>query len=148
MKYVLVIVAALALGSCQKSSDKKSEASPNQQQGTQAPPAQGQPAPGQPPSPTALPILNFGFDEYVYDGENEIHMELLLTKASSVPIMVDVSLVDGTAWYPRDYAGFLNGGDDLKQSVVLAPGQTRIDLPFGTWQLALRERKYAKTEKE
>lgn len=134
MKYVLLLAALLTLGACQKSSDGKS-VTPPKQEGQAAPPAAGQPAPGQPPTSQppiagALPILSFGYDEYVYDGENEIHMELLLSQASSVPVTVDIALVDGTALYARDYAGFMTGGNDRMQSVIFAPQQTRIDLPF------------------
>ncbi len=134
MKYFLVIAAFLTLASCQNSSDKKSDPASNQQQGTQAAPPQGQPPAGQPPAqpPVAstLPILSFGYDEYVYDGENEIHIELLLSKPSDVPVTVDIALADGTAIYSRDYAGFMSGGNDRIQSVIFAPQQTRLDLPM------------------
>ena len=142
MKYFTVLAAFLILGSCQKkgSDIKATEVPINQGQGAPvppgpdpaippAPPAPEPPAPA-PPVPSALPVLSFGYGEYVYDGENEIHVELVLSQPSTVPVTVDVELVDGTALYARDYAGFLSGGSDRKQSVILAPQQTRIDIPF------------------
>lgn len=141
MKYFIVLAAFLVLGSCQQSSSKKSTPAtsptpPNQQgvppiQPGPDPQPQPQPAPTPDPAPVpiALPVLSFGYDQYVYDGENEIHIELLLSQPSEVPVTVDVALLDGTAIYHRDYSGFMAGGNDLKLSVVFAPNQTRIDLP-------------------
>lgn len=139
MKYFIVLAAFLVLGSCQQSSSKKNTPanSPNPPNAQGQPPVQPGPDPQPAPTPTpdpapvpiTLPVLSFGYDEYVYDGENEVHIELILSQPSEAPVTVDVALVDGTAIYHRDYSGFMAGGNDLKLSVVFAPKQTRIDLP-------------------
>ena len=135
MKYFLVIAAVFILGSCQKSSDVHATAIPNDQ--VQSAPPDPAPAQSAPPAPEpvvppapALPALGFGFGEYVHEGNHEINIELVLSKASEVPVTVDVELVDGTAVYFQDYSGFLSGGDPQKQTIIIPPNQTTIDLPL------------------
>lgn len=43
---------------------------------------------------------------------------------------MDVVLIPGTAILDRDYAGFMNGGNVISQTVVFAPNETRVDLPL------------------
>src|SRR3989338_2670284 len=109
MKYLLVLAVFLTLSSCKESISKKNTtanpAFPPNQQGV--PPIQPGPDPQPAPTPTpdpvpvpvTLPVLSFGYDQYVYDGENEIHIELILSQPSEVPVTVDVALIDGTAIY-------------------------------------------------
>lgn len=135
MNYILVIAALIIFGSCQKSSDVQATSIPNDQlQGAPPDPVPEPPAPSAPetvvPPVAVLPTLSFGFDEYVHEGNQEVNMELILTKASDVPVTVDVELINGTAVYFQDYSGFLSGGDPLKQTVVIPPNQTRLDLPL------------------
>ena len=139
MKYFLVITAFFILGSCQKknSNVKATEVPTDQLQGTPPPPAPPlseppAPPPPEPPAPpvVVLPTLSFGYDEYTYQVANEINIELLLSQASKVPVVVEVELVAGTAIFGRDYAGFASGGGDpRKLSIVFPPMQTRFDLP-------------------
>lgn len=135
MKYFFVLGALLFLGSCQKSSDVQATSIPNEPlQAAPPDPAPEQPVPPAPepvvPPVAALPTLAFGFDEYSHEGDREINIELVLSKASEVPVTVDVELVDGTAVYFQDYSGFLSGGDPQKQTVIIPPNQTTIDLPL------------------
>ncbi len=135
MKVILVLAALCILSSCQKNSDVKATAIPTDQlQGAPPAPVPEQAAPPVPepvvPPAAVLPTLSFGFDEYVHSGDQEINMELVLSKASDVPVTVDVELVDGTAIYLRDYSGFLSGGDPKKQIVVIPPNQTKMNLPL------------------
>lgn len=139
MNVILVITALCILSSCQKSSRsdvKATEIPTDQLQGAPPAPVPEPPAPAPPtpepvvPPAAVLPTLSFGFDEYVHKGDQEINMELVLSKASDVPVTVEVKLVDGTAVYFQDYSGFLSGGDAQKQTVVIPPNQTRMDLPL------------------
>lgn len=129
MKFIITLVALLVLSSCDKGSDSENTTPPppNQQQGT--PPPQPVPQPQPVPAPVVLPQVAFGFDEYVMESGYEVNMELVLSKASDVPVVVDVSLIDGTAAHGPDYSGFEGAENETQLTVVFAPQQTRVDLP-------------------
>lgn len=129
MKLFFIGLTTLALlSACDNSSSKSNTVAPT------TPPTQQ----GQPPTPTptpvpapvvTLPVVSFGYNEYVYDGSHKIYLELKLDKASDVPVVVDVELIPGTALFNRDYTGFVGSADRTKQSVVFAPQQILVDLP-------------------
>lgn len=86
----------------------------------------------EPPPPIAetLPEVSFAFAEWVYEGANQVHLELNLSKASTETVSVDILLIDGTALYPDDYIGFSgSSANDLKIIVQIPPGTTRFDVP-------------------
>lgn len=143
MKYYVVLAAVLIMSSCQKnSSDKSSPASPpsNQQQGNGLPVTPGNPPPATPPpgpSDSSYPTATFEYNEFSYDGSGEVHLHIILSAASTEAIALDMSLIDGTATYPRDYAGFTTGGNARAQTVVLEPGERMTHHYVGIPQTAV-----------
>ena len=135
MRFFIMLAAFFILSSCDNDSSKKSTtfapAPPKQPTQIQNPP----PTPTQPVQPTPpvattnpLPILSFIYNEYVYDGTNEVHLELALSHPSDVPVVVDVALANGTALYQRDFGGFKWCENNIVQTVTFAPQQTHVDL--------------------
>lgn len=93
------------------------------------PPPLPHPEPPPPIVPT-LPEVTFSLDEWRYDGTGRVALELRLSKASDVPVSVDILLIDGTAVYPEDYIGFDgSSANDLKITVEIPENTTQFTLP-------------------
>lgn len=133
MRFFIMLTAFIFLCSCDNSSSKKNTTfAPTPPTPTQNPPPTPPTQPTQPEAPVAatnpLPVLNFVYNEYVYDGSNEVHLELALSHPSDAPVVVDVALANGTAIYQRDFGGFKWCENNIVQTVTFAPLQTHIDL--------------------
>lgn len=132
MKYFVVLAGFLIFGACSNGGTSKKVTDiqqPTGQQGNTPVTPETPSVPAEVPPVAKLPVVGFGFEEYTYDGELEIHLELTLSEASEKPVTVEVELIDGSATFPRDYAGFMGAPYDRKLTVVFEPNQTRIDLP-------------------
>lgn len=132
MRFLIMLAAFLFLSSCDDSSSTKTTFAPTTPAPTQNPPSTPLTPPTQPEAPAAavnpLPVLSFVYNEYVYDGTNEVHLELELSHPSDVPVVVDVALANGTAIYRRDFGGFKWCENDVIQTVTFEPQQTHVDL--------------------
>lgn len=93
------------------------------------PPPLPHPAPP-PPILNSLPDVSFSMDEWYYDGSGQVALEISLSKASAVPVSVDVVLIEGTALYPEDYIGFEgSSANDLKITVDIPENTIKFTIP-------------------
>lgn len=137
MKYFVVVTAFLILGSCQKkNSDIQATEAPKdqQQQGDPTPPPTPPPPlpptpPPEPPPTSQYPIAELEYSEYIWTNPNDdLHIHVILNAPSTDVITMDVSLVDATALFGRDYTGFASGSAQT-QTIVFPPGERIYHLP-------------------
>ncbi|MBY0554839.1 hypothetical protein K2P97_09940 [bacterium] len=78
-----------------------------------------------------LPVVSFVNYIVVTDVRNEARLELQLSEASTVPVVVEVYLKNGSALYHTHYSGFKtpSPNSEVKQTVVFAPNTTKAMLP-------------------
>lgn len=128
----MIFVAGVILNSCANDNNEKS-ARVEQQKITPKPPGT-QPttlsySTINPPPDLNLPVLSFVQSSAASDTKNEVRLELQLSKASSVPVVAEVHLVNGSALYLRDFQGFKSRLASVKaetrETVIFAPNSTR-----------------------
>ena len=130
-----LILAIVFLGGCAKTNYDGSTRVKPLSNPEPAPTAQqrGQPAPAPGSTPTApagnLPVVSFVQSEVEMDSKLEARLDLQLSEVSSLPVTVVVDLVDATARHYRDFAGFKTRSSETSQTIVIAPGTTRMPLP-------------------
>ncbi len=135
--FLLAMIATTFLSSCAKTNyDGSPRVQPMAaQQAPDAPPARNRevPPPAGPVQPTLptenLPVISFVQDDVLMDSRMEAHLELQLSEASKVPVTAVINLVNGSALHYRDFAGFKSRSSETSQTVVFAPGTTRMPLP-------------------
>ena len=134
---LLAVIATAFLSACAKTNyDGSPRVHPlAAQQSPDAPPTRNRevPPPTQPVQPTLptgnLPVISFVQDEVLMDSRMEAHLELQLSEASKLPVTAVINLVNGSALHYRDFAGFKSPSSETSQTVVFAPGTTRMPLP-------------------
>lgn len=130
MKMSFIMLAMLlTMSSCDQSSDSNKNQTPTPPTSQSAPPP-AQPQSEPPPVVATLPEVSFTSDTYVMNERYVVQLELKLSKASAVPVTVDVALVDGSASFGEDHWGFNNAEHSVLQTVVFAPEQTLVQLPM------------------
>lgn len=135
--FLLAMIATGFLSSCAKTNyDGSPRVQPlAAQQAPPTPPAQNRGLPPaapsvQPTSPAGnLPVISFVQDDVLMDARMEAHLELQLSEASKLPVTAVINLVNGSALHYRDFAGFKSRSSETSQTVVFAPGTTRMPLP-------------------
>lgn len=138
--FLLAVIATTFLSSCAKTNyDGSTRVQPMAAQ--QAPPTPSTPPaqnrgvppvapPVQPTLPAGnLPVINFVQDDVLMDSRMEARLELQLSEASKLPVTAVINLVNGSALHYRDFAGFRSRSSETSQTVVFAPGTTRMPLP-------------------
>lgn len=134
---MLAVIASAFLSACAKTNY---DGSPRVQpmatpQATDTPPTRNRevPPPTGPVQPTLpagnLPVISFVQDDVLMDSRMEAHLELQLSEASKLPVTAVINLVNGSALHYRDFAGFKSRSSETSQTVVFAPGTTRMPLP-------------------
>lgn len=130
MKTYIVLSAFLVLSACQKDVSAESvTANPptNQQQGDVTPPPPNPPP--EPPPTSQYPLAELEYNEYIWTNHNDdIHIHVILNAPSTEVITMDVSLLDSTALFARDYAGF-DSASVRTQTIVFPPGERIYHLP-------------------
>ncbi len=131
MKVLIVLASLIVFGACSKKTDTQAtDVTPppiKQGEGNPVIPPPTNP-PVQPPT-SQYPTAEFEFNQYLWTSHNvDLHGHIMLSKASSEAIALNVSFVDGTATYPRDYRGFY-GENSRTYTIVLAPGERLVHLP-------------------
>lgn len=127
MKVLLFLGSFLILNACSQSSDKKMTEIPSPAPIPAPIPASNPPAPPITPD-SQYPTAGFEFNEYIWTSPNiDLHGHVILSRAFNEAIALDVSLVDLTAQYPRDYLGFY-GLNSRSYTIVFAPGERLMHL--------------------
>lgn len=134
-KLFMVFLAGLILSSCANDKNEKSAQIEQQKITPKQPETQPQ-APSystiNPPPDLNLPVLSFSKSTAISDTKNEVRLELQLSKASSVPVVAEVLLINGSARYLRDFNGFKSGLASIKAethlTVIFAPNSTHQPL--------------------
>lgn len=89
--------------------------------------------PPAPPTPIVasgnMPVISFVQNDVMMNGGLEAQLELQLSEAAKLPVTAVINLVDGSAIHYRDFAGFKSRGSETSQTLVFAPGKTRMLLP-------------------
>ena len=138
---LLTVIAAVFLSACAKTNYDGSQrvqalAKPTEQ--AQPDPAarqrDQQPAPPATPAPPIrsvgnLPVISFVQQDVLMDSRLEAHLELQLSEASKLPVTAVINLINDSAIHYRDFAGFKSRSSETSQTVVFAPGTTRLPLP-------------------
>lgn len=149
MNFFITLALILALCSCEnkKSSDGKDHSiaqpapptslpqnkteTPAQPDSPSAPEGPTRPLPIDAPSNSSgLPVLSFSNYSTTLNRKLEAQLELQLSHASDVPVVVEVVLVNGTAIHYRDYSGFKARSGETQQTIIFTPGTSRIRLPI------------------
>lgn len=151
MKLLIILTFIFTLCSCEnkKSSDGRDHSAelpmpPATQENSQERPSPQKPQTPQgstdtdkdpmAPPPVAqptkpLPVIGFSRSQVTFNRKLEAQLELQLSKASDVPVVVEVHLVNGTALHYRDFSGFKTRSSETSQTIIFAPGTTRMKLP-------------------
>ncbi len=134
MKILVVLTSLLVFGACAKKTDTQAtDVTPQpikQGDGNPViPPPPPPPTPPVPPASTQDPIAEFEYSQYIWTSHSvDVHGHIVLSKASSEAIALNISFSDGTAIFPRDYVGFY-GETSRTYTVVFAPGERLVHLP-------------------
>lgn len=134
MKVLVILAGIMVLGACAKKSDTQvtDVTPPPIQQGDGnpvTPPAPPPPIPPVPPPTTQYPTAEFEFNQYLWTSPSiDLHGHIMLSKASTEAIALNINLIDGTATYPRDYLGFYCE-NSRSYTIVFAPGERLVHLP-------------------
>ena len=134
MKVLIALVGLMVFGACAKKSDTQlTDVTPppiHQGDGNPVtPPPPIPPIPPVPPPTAQYPTAEFEFNQYLWTSHSiDLHGHIMLSKASSEAIALNISLIDGTATYSRDYRGFY-GENSRTYTVVFAPGERLVHLP-------------------
>lgn len=145
MKLLIVLTLFFTLCSCEnkKSSDGRDHSAellaPQGNPQERPSPQKTAPSPESPQDPVApppiaqptkpLPVIGFSRSQVTFNRKLEVQLELQLSKTSDVPVVVDVHLVNGTALHYRDFSGFKTRSSETNQTIIFAPGTTRMQLP-------------------
>ena len=136
--FLLPVIASGILSSCAKTNyDGSTRVQPlATPQATETPPptrSREVPPPAEPVQPAQpvgnLPVISFVQDDVQMDSRLEAHLELQLSEASKLPVTAVINLINGSALHYRDFAGFKSRLSETSQTVVFAPGTTRMPLP-------------------
>lgn len=138
--FLLAVIVTAFLSACAKTNyDGSPRVQPlAAQQAPDSPPTRNRevPPPVQPVQPVQptlpaenLPVISFVQDDVLMDSRMEAHLELQLSEASKLPVTAVINLINGSALHYRDFAGFKSRSSETSQTVVFAPGTTRMPLP-------------------